>query len=611
MKAISNFASKGKILRYSILLVLSCLCFTNLIAQPGNPGGDPDCPVVHTVGGGGNVCTGGTGATITLSSSDGDWVEYQLKNGGANVGPPILGTGAALNWTNITTAGTYSIVAFSLLSSCTVNMTGSSMVAVVTGPTSYSMGGGGAYCAGGTGLSVTLSGSQTGVNYQLKINGVNSGALKTGTGSALTWGNQTAAGTYTVEAIHTTNGCVKAMTGTTSITINPLPVPTFTSAPASVCSGSTGNVYATQPGMTNYVWVVSAGGTVTAGGTTTSNSVTVTWNSAGSRTVSIKYTNANGCIASPSVVQNVTVNPSPVPTFTPGPDNALIGSTGNVYTTETGMSGYIWAVSAGGTITSGGTSTSSSVTVTWNATGPQSVSVRYTNGNGCVASVPTVKNITVNAAGTYQATWTDLVGVVLNPNNSLTKTTGTIAWDGGAVSYNVLNANTDAWIEFTIPPTGLSYVIGLARYNKEEVYSSIDFSLYMANGTMYAYESGVNKQNFGAYAAGDVMRISREGTNIKYYKNGGVIRTIVTDPNNTMRLDVSIYNAATVPSITCSFDKKLILNPTFVFPDYQNNNGVISLTVEGGDAPYTYAWSGGGGVPHLSRIKHAEFMELL
>ena len=32
---------------------------------------------------------------------------------------------------------------------------------------------------------------------------------------------------------------------------------------------STGNVYTTTAGMTNYTWTVSAGGTITAGGTST------------------------------------------------------------------------------------------------------------------------------------------------------------------------------------------------------------------------------------------------------------------------------------------------------------------------------------------------------
>jgi len=54
--------------------------------------------------------------------------------------------------------------------------------------------------------------------------------------------------------------------------------------------------------MTNYIWAVSAGGTITAGGTATSNSVTVTWTTAGAKTVSVNYTNSNGCTAAAPVV---------------------------------------------------------------------------------------------------------------------------------------------------------------------------------------------------------------------------------------------------------------------------------------------------------------------
>ena len=71
---------------------------------------------------------------------------------------------------------------------------------------------------------------------------------------------------------------------------NALPAPTL-AGPISVCAGSTGNVYTTQAGMTNYIWAVSAGGTITAGGTSNST-VTVTWNTAGAQTVSVNYTNS-------------------------------------------------------------------------------------------------------------------------------------------------------------------------------------------------------------------------------------------------------------------------------------------------------------------------------
>ncbi|MDP1621234.1 MAG: T9SS type A sorting domain-containing protein [Bacteroidales bacterium] len=78
----------------------------------------------------------------------------------------------------------------------------------------------------------------------------------------------------------------------------------------------------------------------------------------------------------------VTTLPSPTIS---GPTPVCAGSTGNVYTTEAGYSGYIWAVSAGGSITAGGTG-SDNVEVTWNTAGAQAVIVNYTNENGYAPS---------------------------------------------------------------------------------------------------------------------------------------------------------------------------------------------------------------------------------
>jgi hypothetical protein len=60
-------------------------------------------PSIFNVAGGGSYCFGGPGVTITLSGSE-NGVDYQLKNGGVDVGSPISGTGGALNFNNITGA---------------------------------------------------------------------------------------------------------------------------------------------------------------------------------------------------------------------------------------------------------------------------------------------------------------------------------------------------------------------------------------------------------------------------------------------------------------------------------------------------------------------------
>ncbi|MEI6456462.1 MAG: T9SS type A sorting domain-containing protein [bacterium] len=255
----------------------------------------------------------------------------------------------------------------------------------------YNMTGGGSYCPGGSGMPVGLSGSQTGVQYRLLKNGTPVGSWIAGTGSAISLGNQTA-GTYTASAYRKATYLTNNMTG--SVTVTQIIVTPAIAGNTTPCVNSTGNVYTTEDGMTNYQWSVSAGGTVTGGGTSGSNTVTVTWNTAGAQTVSVNYTDGSGCSALTPTVKNITVNALPTPTIS-GPNPVCLNSTGNVYTTQAGMTNYTWSIT-GGTITSGGTSSTNTATVTWTTLGAQSISVGYTNANGCTSASPGVYNVNVN-----------------------------------------------------------------------------------------------------------------------------------------------------------------------------------------------------------------------
>ena len=89
----------------------------------------------------------------------------------------------------------------------------------------YNVTGGGAYCAGGSGMAVGLAGSDSGVDYQLQLNGGASGVVVPGTtGQPITFGNQTAAGTYTVLATNAATGCSANMSGSVIVTVNQPPV---------------------------------------------------------------------------------------------------------------------------------------------------------------------------------------------------------------------------------------------------------------------------------------------------------------------------------------------------------------------------------------------------
>ena len=85
-------------------------------------------------------------------------------------------------------------------------------------PTAYTMTGGGAVCATGTGVAVGLSNSQTGISYQLFNGATAVGTAVSGTGSSISFGNQSTAATYTVVGTNLLTGCTTNMLGNAVVT---------------------------------------------------------------------------------------------------------------------------------------------------------------------------------------------------------------------------------------------------------------------------------------------------------------------------------------------------------------------------------------------------------
>ncbi len=87
-------------------------------------------------------------------------------------------------------------------------------------PTLFNVTGGGPFCAS-NGVAVGLDGSQSRVNYQLQVGGNPTGSPVAGTGTALSFGNQTNAGNYTVVGVDATTGCANTMNGSATATTDP------------------------------------------------------------------------------------------------------------------------------------------------------------------------------------------------------------------------------------------------------------------------------------------------------------------------------------------------------------------------------------------------------
>ena len=166
------------------------------------------------------------GTTTTLSpTSGGTWVSNNTA----------VATVSGYTVTGTTAGGSTNFTFTSSTSPNCANTTGN---ITVTGlPTVYGVTGGGTYCYGSSSV-VGLAGSQTGVTYQLVLNGsTNVGSPVTGTGSAISFGGQTAVGTYTVVATTVTNSCSQAMSGNAVVTEL---TPNVTNSPGATSIGTNG-----------------------------------------------------------------------------------------------------------------------------------------------------------------------------------------------------------------------------------------------------------------------------------------------------------------------------------------------------------------------------------
>ena len=159
--------------------------------------------------------------------------------------------------------------------------------------------------------------------------------------------------TYFAEARNPSSGCPGGSRVPVVATVIPVPIPSL-SGPAMLCRGTGGNVYTTDAGKINYLWVVSPGGTVTNGYGT--NVITVTWNNGGWQSVSVIYSDTSGCEGSTPAVLRVAVVPLPDTTgIIMGTDSVCSGTTGVHYYVEpvTAATSYTWSVPPGAIITAG------------------------------------------------------------------------------------------------------------------------------------------------------------------------------------------------------------------------------------------------------------------
>ena len=243
------------------------------------------------------------------------------------------------------------------------------------------------------------------------------------TGASVTFYG-TEAGEKTITVTGTDEyGCVN----TTTATVNVLDLPTtgLTLANKEICQGASTSWTIENGNYTNYVWASSSEDALTADGAT----ATFTSSTTGTHSVTVTVTDNNNCTNSSSA--EVMVHALPTPALSS--DNAVCEGNTITFTTDAanadnGIHDYIWTYpETNATVT--GETTGNTLTLSWADNGTKTVTVNYTDGNGCTATQAASRSITVNAL----------------PDVVITNGQSAAICLGGTVNLNAVGATSYEW----------------------------------------------------------------------------------------------------------------------------------------------------------------------
>ena len=156
------------------------------------------------------------------------------------------------------------------------------------------------------------------MNYQLYRGATAVGSPVAGTNAAISFGNQTVAGTYTVVATNASTNCSRSMSGSTTITTIPRPTSTITVngtslQELSICEGGSATLWINFTGTGPFQYSLNGAAIVT----NTGYPEKITISPSATTTYQISSLSDTKCTAlDADRIGTVTVNVNPLPTLT-------------------------------------------------------------------------------------------------------------------------------------------------------------------------------------------------------------------------------------------------------------------------------------------------------
>lgn len=163
------------------------------------------------------------------------------------------------------------------------------------------------------------------------------------------------------------------------------------------------------------------------------------------------------------------------------------------------------------------------------------------DGSGRISGIGTGNNTYVNNSLVETNSFVSSSNVSIS-GNYIIKTGQTTDWDAHAYSKESFVGG--AYVSFVAQQTNAWIMAGLnIDPTTNASYSSIDYAIYLVgDGTLRIYESGSDRGQFGTYSINDVFNVAYDGTRIRYYKNGSVLREVIVNITNALYFDSSFYS---------------------------------------------------------------------
>ncbi|WP_415831444.1 gliding motility-associated C-terminal domain-containing protein, partial [Flavobacterium terrigena] len=203
--------------------------------------------------------------------------------------------------------------------------------------------------------------------------------------------------TYFAGITDAASGCSSATTTAVTPNIITVPLVTTTDTTQDFCATTNPTIASLQVNETGVIWYDAP----VNGNILPSTTLLVD----GATYYAVLTDAGSGCSSATRLAITVDFLQNLPATLTAGASNNCI-LTNITYTTEAGMTGYVWTLGTGAVIISGGGANDNSVTVQWSTAGANTVSVSYNNASACNTVSTANLNVTIGMCSNLSITKT-------------------------------------------------------------------------------------------------------------------------------------------------------------------------------------------------------------